>query len=174
MYELYYIHIYEYTVAVFRHTRRGHPIPLQMIGSHRVSAHHLWKSSRCSQPLSHLSNPNLCFLLGLLSPYSRDPGTPPCHPDGLEPAPIPRCFTWTQLQSHLITWAAKSGVPQNRGTQSLSSFEPLFSPKIRLGQHRMSGPSPAHSLCSCMRTLSLSIPLSDWLACVRLDTADSS
>jgi hypothetical protein len=29
---------YEYTVAVFRHTRRGHWIPLQMVGSHHVVA----------------------------------------------------------------------------------------------------------------------------------------
>jgi hypothetical protein len=28
----------EYTVAVFRHTRRGHQIPLQMLGSHHVVA----------------------------------------------------------------------------------------------------------------------------------------
>jgi hypothetical protein len=30
--------IYEYTVAVFRHTRRGHQIPLQMVVSHHVVA----------------------------------------------------------------------------------------------------------------------------------------
>jgi len=29
-------HIYEYTVAVFRHTRRGHRIPLHMVVSHHV------------------------------------------------------------------------------------------------------------------------------------------
>jgi hypothetical protein len=29
---------YEYTVAVFRHTRRGHQIPLQMVVSHHVVA----------------------------------------------------------------------------------------------------------------------------------------
>jgi hypothetical protein len=30
--------MYEYTVAVFRHTRRGHQIPLQMVVSHHVVA----------------------------------------------------------------------------------------------------------------------------------------
>ena len=32
------INVYEYTVAVFRHTRRGHHIPLQMVVSYRVVA----------------------------------------------------------------------------------------------------------------------------------------
>jgi hypothetical protein len=32
------INVYEYTVAVFRHTRRGHHIPLQMVVSHHVVA----------------------------------------------------------------------------------------------------------------------------------------
>jgi hypothetical protein len=30
--------MYEYTVAVFRHTRRGHRTPLQMVVSHHVVA----------------------------------------------------------------------------------------------------------------------------------------
>jgi hypothetical protein len=30
--------MYEYTVAVFRHTRRGHRIPLQMVVSYHVVA----------------------------------------------------------------------------------------------------------------------------------------
>jgi hypothetical protein len=34
--ELFYA--YKYTVAVFRHTRRGHQIPLQMIVNHHVVA----------------------------------------------------------------------------------------------------------------------------------------
>jgi hypothetical protein len=29
-------YVCEYTVAVFRHTRRGHQIPLQMVVSHHV------------------------------------------------------------------------------------------------------------------------------------------
>jgi hypothetical protein len=29
-------YLYEYTVAVFRHTRRGHQIPLQMVVSHHA------------------------------------------------------------------------------------------------------------------------------------------
>jgi len=55
-----------YTVAVFMHTRRGHQIPLQMVVSHHVVAGNwtqdLWKSSQCSQPLSHLSSPLNIFL----------------------------------------------------------------------------------------------------------------
>jgi hypothetical protein len=31
-------YVYEYTVAVFRHTRREHQIPLQMVVSHHVVA----------------------------------------------------------------------------------------------------------------------------------------
>ena len=37
--ELFYLfYVYEYTVAVIKHTRRGHPIPLQMAVSHHVVA----------------------------------------------------------------------------------------------------------------------------------------
>jgi hypothetical protein len=32
------LYLYEYTVADFRHTRRGHQIPLQMVVSHHVVA----------------------------------------------------------------------------------------------------------------------------------------
>jgi hypothetical protein len=32
------IYLYEYTVAVFRHSRRGHQILLQMVVSHHVVA----------------------------------------------------------------------------------------------------------------------------------------
>jgi hypothetical protein len=32
------IYLYEYIVAVFRHTRRGHQIPLQVVVSHHVVA----------------------------------------------------------------------------------------------------------------------------------------
>jgi hypothetical protein len=35
---IYLFYVYEYTVAVFRHTRRGHQIPLQMVVSHHVVA----------------------------------------------------------------------------------------------------------------------------------------
>jgi hypothetical protein len=34
----YLFYLYEYTVAVLRHTRRGHQIPLQMVVSHHVVA----------------------------------------------------------------------------------------------------------------------------------------
>jgi hypothetical protein len=44
--------VYKYTVAVFRHTRRGHQISLQMVVSHHAVAGNqtqdLWKSSQCS------------------------------------------------------------------------------------------------------------------------------
>jgi hypothetical protein len=33
-----FFYIYEYTVAVFGHTRRGHQFPLQMVVSHHVVA----------------------------------------------------------------------------------------------------------------------------------------
>jgi hypothetical protein len=33
---IYLFYVYEYTVAVFRHIRRGHQIPLQMVVSHHV------------------------------------------------------------------------------------------------------------------------------------------
>jgi hypothetical protein len=36
--DLFIYFIYEYTVAVFRHIRKGHQIPLQMVVSHRVVA----------------------------------------------------------------------------------------------------------------------------------------
>jgi len=37
-FKIYLFYVYEYTVAVFRHTRRGHQIPLQMAVSHHVVA----------------------------------------------------------------------------------------------------------------------------------------
>ena len=35
---IYLFYVYEVTVAVFRHTRRGYQIPLQMVASHHVVA----------------------------------------------------------------------------------------------------------------------------------------
>ena len=56
-----FFYVYEYIVAVFRHTRRGHQIPLQMVMSHHVIAGYwtqdLRKKSQCSYPLSHFSSP---------------------------------------------------------------------------------------------------------------------
>ena len=47
-----FIIIYKYTVAVFRHTRRGRQISLRVVVSHHVVAgiwtQDLWKSSQCS------------------------------------------------------------------------------------------------------------------------------
>ena len=58
-----------YTVAVFRHTRRGHQISLQMVVSHHVAG--MWtqdlrKSSQFSQPLSHP------YFSKLKSPFNSD------------------------------------------------------------------------------------------------------
>jgi hypothetical protein len=36
--KIYLFYVYEYTIALFRHTRRGHQIPLQMAVSHHVVA----------------------------------------------------------------------------------------------------------------------------------------
>jgi len=38
VFKIYLFYVYEYTVSVFRHTRRGHLIPLQMVVSHHVTA----------------------------------------------------------------------------------------------------------------------------------------
>ena len=50
--KIYLFIVCEYTVAVFRHTRRGHRIPLQMVVSHHVVAGNwiqdFWKNSQCS------------------------------------------------------------------------------------------------------------------------------
>jgi hypothetical protein len=35
---IYLFNVYEYTVTLFRHTRRGHLIPLQIVLSHHVVA----------------------------------------------------------------------------------------------------------------------------------------
>ena len=37
-FKMYLFHLYEYTVAVFRRTRRGRQVPLQMVISHHVVA----------------------------------------------------------------------------------------------------------------------------------------
>jgi hypothetical protein len=59
--------IHKYTVAVFRHTRRGHQISLQVIVSHHVVAgiwiQDLWNSSQCSYPLSYLAKLLIMFLI---------------------------------------------------------------------------------------------------------------
>jgi hypothetical protein len=38
LFKIYLLYVCEYTVAVFRHTRRGRQIPLQMAVSHHVVA----------------------------------------------------------------------------------------------------------------------------------------
>jgi hypothetical protein len=61
-----FIIICKYTIAVFRHTRRGHQISLQMVVSHHVVAgiwtQDLWKSSQCFYLLSHLTSPAVLLL----------------------------------------------------------------------------------------------------------------
>jgi hypothetical protein len=56
---IYLFYVCEYIVAVFRHTGRGHRIPLQMVMSYHVVAGNLsqdpWKSSQCSS----ISKPSL-------------------------------------------------------------------------------------------------------------------
>ena len=56
------LYVCEYTVNLFRHTRRGHQIPLWMVVNHHVVAGSLtwdlWKSSHCSKPLRCLSSPS--------------------------------------------------------------------------------------------------------------------
>ena len=54
-----YLFLFKYTVAVFRHTRRGHQIPLHMVVSHHVVAGNctqdLCKSCQCTWGLRHLN-----------------------------------------------------------------------------------------------------------------------
>ena len=67
--KIYLLFICKYTVAVFRHTRRGCQMSLRMVVSHHVVAEiwtpDLWKSSQCSYRLSHLASPCLSFLISL-------------------------------------------------------------------------------------------------------------
>ena len=62
--------ICKYTVAIFRHTRRGCQISLRVVVSHHVVAgiwtQDLRKSSQCSYPLSHLASPTLEFSKSIL------------------------------------------------------------------------------------------------------------
>jgi hypothetical protein len=38
VFKIYLFYLYEFTVAIFRHIRRGHQIPLQTVVSHHVVA----------------------------------------------------------------------------------------------------------------------------------------
>ena len=52
--KIYLFYLYEYTVTVFRHTRRGHWIPLQMVVRHHVVAGNWIKASgRAAGALNH-------------------------------------------------------------------------------------------------------------------------
>jgi hypothetical protein len=67
-----FIIICKYTVAVFRHTRRGRQILLRMVVSHHVVAGtwtlDLWKSSRVLLPTEPSHQPDLEFLILLPPP----------------------------------------------------------------------------------------------------------
>jgi hypothetical protein len=64
--KIYLFIICKYTVAVFRHSRRGRQILLQMVVSHHVVAGiwtlDLWKSSRVLLPTEPSHQPPLCIL----------------------------------------------------------------------------------------------------------------
>ena len=66
-FKIYLFIICKYTVAVFRHSRRGNQILLHMVVSHHVVAG-IWTSDlrravRCSYPLSHLTSPYACIIM---------------------------------------------------------------------------------------------------------------
>jgi hypothetical protein len=67
-FKVYLFHSYEYTVAVFIHTRIGHLIAIQMVVSHLVVAGNLtqdlWKSKQSSLQLSYLSITSLWGIAG--------------------------------------------------------------------------------------------------------------
>jgi hypothetical protein len=50
-FKIYLFYVYEYTVAIFRHTRGGHLIPLQMAVSHHVVAGNRTPSLLEEQPV---------------------------------------------------------------------------------------------------------------------------
>jgi hypothetical protein len=62
-----FIILHKYTVADFKHTRRGHQISLRVVVSHHVVTgiwtQDLQKNSQCSYPLSHLASPEHLLLL---------------------------------------------------------------------------------------------------------------
>jgi hypothetical protein len=59
-FKIYLFIICKYTVAVFRHTRRGRQISLRMVVSHHVVAG-IWRAVGYSYPLSHLTSPDFVF-----------------------------------------------------------------------------------------------------------------
>ena len=71
--KIYLFYVYENTIALFRHTRTGHQIPLQMVVNHHVVAgnwtHNLRKSIQCSYPQSHNSSPCTFFIYRLRSGF---------------------------------------------------------------------------------------------------------
>jgi hypothetical protein len=63
--------MYDYTVAVFRHTRRGHQIPLQMVVRHHVVAGNLNSGPLEKQSVLLTAEPSLqLHVLDMSSPIS--------------------------------------------------------------------------------------------------------
>jgi hypothetical protein len=74
---IYLFHVCKYTVAVFRHTRRGHQIPLQMVVSHPCGCWELNSGPLEEQPVLLTTEPSLqpVCLSFILSP-STIPASP--------------------------------------------------------------------------------------------------
>ena len=72
-----FIIIRKYTVAVLRHTRRGHQVSLWVVVSHHVGAGNwtqdLPKSSQCSYLLSHLASPKQLTLIYVIHAFAHIP-----------------------------------------------------------------------------------------------------
>ena len=66
-------YVYEYTIDVFKHTRRRHQMPLHLVLSQYVIAgnwtQELWKNSQCYKTLSHLSSPQTQKYLKVLNRF---------------------------------------------------------------------------------------------------------
>jgi hypothetical protein len=73
--KIYLFIICKYTVAVFRHTRRGHQISLRVVVSHHVVAgiwtSDLWKSSRVLLPTEPSHQPPQITYRSRVSPYCK-------------------------------------------------------------------------------------------------------
>jgi hypothetical protein len=91
-----FIIIHKYTVAVFRHTRRGRQISLWVVVTHLVISgiwtQDLRKSSQCSYPLSHLASPTFSF----------------CWPSHLHPTSDPQVFSLAFLRCSSVSVVPRS------------------------------------------------------------------
>jgi len=122
--------IYKYTVAVFRHTRRGHQIPLQMVVSHHVVAGNwtqdLWKGSRVLLTTEPSLQPHVFTVL-----FSESGKTNTHHSEMFLPTKynvdiwmcahpfvcvytsgrhfLKRCFHWAENKTRLSPWVIRAG-----------------------------------------------------------------